>query len=116
MISFLKLASLAGVLTLAAACQTAIPSTKAEEPTTLTYTEASRSGLKNLRPYPNPDDVCQLLKVNRAVEDLVVEGRTLFACPKHEKGAIEDRRRAGARVVGNSKHWVIFSVKDWRLE
>lgn len=50
-------------------------------------------------------------KVNRAVEDLVVEGRTLIACPKHEQGAIADRRLAGARVVGNSKHWVIMSVK-----
>ena len=98
------------------ACQTAIPSAKAEDPTTYNYTEASRSGLKTVRPYPSPDDVCQLLRVNRAVEDLVVEDRTLIACPKHEKGALADRRRAGARVVGNSTHWVILSVKDSRLE
>ena len=88
----------------------------AEAPTTYEYTQASRSGLKTLQPYLNADDICQLLKVNRAVADLAVEGRTFIACPKHEEGAIGDRRRAGARVVDNSKHWVIMSVKDTRLE
>ena len=56
-----------------------------------------------------------LLKENRAVEDLIVKGRTLLACPKHEAGAIGDRRKEGARVVGNSKHWVIMSIKNSRI-
>lgn len=93
-----------------------MPSTKAEDPTANNNTKASRSGLKTVRPYPSPDDVCQLLRVNRAVEDLVVKDSTLIACPKHEKGALADRRRAGAWVIGNSTHWVILSVKDGRLE
>ena len=93
------------------ACQTAISSAKAEDPTTYNYTEASRSGLKTGRTYPSTNDVCQLLRVNRSVED-----RTLIACPKQEKGALAYRRRAGARIVGNSTHWVILSVKDSRLE
>lgn len=116
MISPTKIMSLCAVLTALSACQTAIPSTTAEAPTTYEYTEANRSGLRTTRPYPSPDDVCELIKVNRAVEDLVFEGRTLIACPKHEKGAIADRRRAGARVVGNATHWVILSVKNTRLE
>lgn len=89
-------------------CQTAIPSAKAEDPTTYNYTEASRSGLKTVRPYPSPDDVCQLLRVNRVVEDLVVEDRTLIACPKHEKGALADRRRAGC--------WQFYALGDFERE
>ena len=112
---YTKLASLCATSFVLAACQTAVPSVTAEAPTTYNYTEASRSGLKTLRPYPNPDDVCMLLKENRAVEDLIVEDRTLPACPKHEAGAIGDRRKDGARVVGNSKHWVIMSIKTSRI-
>ena len=112
---YTKLASLYATSFVLAACQTAIPSATAEAPKTYNYTEATRSGLKTLRPYPNPDDVCMLLKENRAVEDLIVEGRTLLACPKHEAGAIGDRRKEGARVVGNSKHWVIMSIKNSRI-
>lgn len=101
----IKLTTALILLTMVSACQTAIPSVTAEAPTTYEYTQASRSGLKTLRPYPNPDDVCKLLKVNKAVEDLVVEGRTLFACPKHETGAIGDRRRAALEAAAylNSK-------------
>lgn len=112
----IKLITSVALLTIVSACQTAVPSVTTEAPTTYEYTQASRSGMKTVRPYPNADDVCQLLKVNKAVEDLAVAGHTLIACPKHEQGAIGDRRRAGARVVGNSKHWVIMSAKDTRLE
>ena len=112
---YTKLASLCATSFILAACQTAVPSVTAEAPTTSNYTEASRSGPKTLRPYPNPDDVCMLLKENRAVEDLIVEDRTLLACPKHEAGAIGDRRTEGARVVGNTKHWVIMSIETSRI-
>lgn len=94
------------------ACQPVEPAITAGEPTTLNYTEASLSGLRPLRPYPNPDDVCELLGKSKNIEVLAVDGRNLIACPKHEKGAINDRQAEGAKVVGNAKHWVILSVKQ----
>ncbi|MEE2945107.1 MAG: hypothetical protein VX444_08035 [Pseudomonadota bacterium] len=94
------------------ACQPIEPAVKADEPTTFNYTEASLSGLRPVRPYPNADDVCELLGESKNTEVLRVDGADLIACPKHEKGAIADRKREGARVVGNAKHWVILSVQS----
>jgi hypothetical protein len=34
----------------------------------------------------------------------------LIACPKHEKGALEDRMAEGARVVGHARHWTLLQV------
>ncbi len=81
------------------------------EPTILRYSEPSLSGLRAQRPYPNPDDVCQLLAPNRYTDPVREEDRDLIACPKHEKGAIADRRTQGARIVAHAKHWTILSVR-----
>lgn len=102
---------LAGMLSLQA-CDTAKP----EEPTLLNYTSPEISGLSPIHPYPNPDDVCQVVGDSDVTSSLRTEGRALIACPKHEKGAIEDRRREGARVVGNAEHWVLLSVRNSEIK
>lgn len=81
------------------------------EPTVLSYSEPTLSGLRAIAPYPKPDDVCQLLAPNRYTDPVREEGRDLIACPKHERGAIEDRRRNGARIVAYAKHWAILSIR-----
>ncbi|MEM7241690.1 MAG: hypothetical protein AAF429_05850 [Pseudomonadota bacterium] len=81
------------------------------EPTTLNYTEPNLSGLNAKGPYPNADDVCQLLAPNKFTDPVREEGRDLIACPKHEKGAIADRRGEGARIVAHAKHWTILSIR-----
>ncbi len=92
------------------ACQEIVPSAEPDAPTVSTYTEAESSGLRTLRPYPNDDDVCELLKETAFTEAFETEGKRLIACPKHERGAIKDRTREGAKVVGNAKHWVLLSI------
>lgn len=80
--------------------------------TTLRYTEPSASGLKAVRPYPNPDDVCQVIGKNRVTADIMADGQTLIACPKHEQGAIADRKREGATLVAHAKHWTLLQVSQ----
>ena len=82
------------------------------EPTILAYGEPNLSGLRAKSPYPNPDDVCQLLHPNRYTDPVREEERDLIACPKHEENAIADRRKAGARIVAHAKHWSILSIKS----
>ncbi|MEL7214211.1 MAG: hypothetical protein AAGK92_16225 [Pseudomonadota bacterium] len=106
----LWLAAAATTITLSA-CQSVAP----EEPTIFEYTSPQVSGLSPVRAFPNPDDVCQLLAKSDTTRMLEEEGRRLIACPKHEKGAIEDRRKQGARVVANATHWVILSISANRV-
>ena len=80
------------------------------EPTTFSYTEPSASGLIGVRPFPNPDDVCMVIGENALTSDLLDDSALLIGCPKHEKGAIGDRKADGAREVGNAKHWMLLSV------
>ena len=94
------------------ACDTVQP----EEPTVLSYTSPEQSGLSPARPYPNPDDVCQLLDESDKFSLLKSSDRELIACPKHEMGAIEDRRNEGARVVANTAHWVVMSIAASRIK
>ena len=79
-------------------------------PTTFDYTEPSASGLSSVRPYPNPDDVCQVIRENEAIREPVSNGTFLIACPKHERGAIRDRLNEGAEVIGHAKHWTVMVV------
>jgi 2-dehydro-3-deoxyphosphogalactonate aldolase len=55
------------MLTALAACQPRLdyPAT----PTTNSYTEINASGLAAIRPYPNPDDVCVIIKTPEALAD-----------------------------------------------
>ncbi|WP_162946907.1 hypothetical protein [Ruegeria sp. EL01] len=82
------------------------------EPTTQGYTEPFVSGLKVGDPYPTQEEVCVRIKKNNATSDLVEAGYFLIGCPKHEKGAIEDRMSEGAKVVAHSKHWTLLQVSD----
>ncbi|WP_187431560.1 hypothetical protein ROLI_034110 [Roseobacter fucihabitans] len=79
-------------------------------PTTFDYTEASASGLSAVRPYPNPDDVCQVIRENEAIREPVTDGTFLIACPKHERGAINDRINEGAEVVGHARNWTVMAA------
>ena len=54
-----------------------------------------RFGLRILKPYPNPDDVCGVDKTSPPTE-LAAKYGQLIACPKHEKGALGDCIREGA--------------------
>ncbi len=78
--------------------------------TTFDSTEPSASGLSAVRPYPNPDDVCQVIRENGAIREPANDGTILIACPKHERGAISDRKNEGAEVIGHAKHWTVLAV------
>lgn len=80
------------------------------EPTTTAYTEASSSGLSPVRPFPTPDDVCQVIREDDAIREPVDDGTFLIACPKHERGAIGDRLEEGATVIGHARHWTVFAM------
>jgi hypothetical protein len=93
-----------------AGCETTPPLGYGPEPTTTAYTEPADSGLLAVRPYPTPNDVCQVIGENDATRDLLDDSSLLIACPKHEKGALEDRMAEGARVVGHARHWTLLQV------
>ena len=80
------------------------------EPKTTKYTLPEVSNLIGVRPYPNPDDVCQVIGENYVTRDLMRSEGTLIGCPKHERGAIEDRMNEGATVVAHAKHWTLLRV------
>ncbi|WP_300063588.1 hypothetical protein [uncultured Roseobacter sp.] len=71
---------------------------------------SERAFLNIQRPYPNFDDVCVLLGKSETTAAMRTEGHELIACPKHETGATDDRRRSGAKIVGQSEYWVILSI------
>lgn len=98
------------MLTALAACQPRLdyPAT----PTTNSYTEINASGLVAIRPYPNPDDVCVIIKTPEALADKIEDGAFLIACPKHERGAISDRVEEGALVIAHAKHWSVLEVRQ----
>ena len=80
--------------------------------TTQRYTEASLSGLRTLAPYPNHDDVCQTIDKKTLPEELATRDDMMIACPKHETGAIGDRRSEGAKIVAYAKHWTVLSIRS----
>lgn len=82
----------------------------AAEPTTFNYTDANLSGLSPLRAYPAADDVCQVIRENDAIRPDPADGSILIACPKHEKGALQDRIGERAKVLAHARHWTILSV------
>jgi hypothetical protein len=98
------------MLTALAACQPRLDYPAA--PTTNSYTEINASGLVSIRPYPNPDDVCEVIKTPEALADKIEDDAFLIACPKHERGAISDRIDDGALVIAHAKHWSILEVRQ----
>ena len=96
---------------LVSACASIKPASEADDPTTYTYTHPADSGLIAGEPYPNPDAVCVSLNSSSLTKPFELENHFLIACPKHEKGAIENRKiNDTAQVVGNAKHWVVLRV------
>lgn len=87
-----------------------VASDTADRPTTYRYTEPHQSGLDALRPFPSAGDVCQLVAKNDLVAPFMQSGEMLIACPKHELGALTDRQNDGARVVANTRHWVVLEL------
>lgn len=104
--------NLAVILTIITASGCMSNSNPEEEPTLGYYTEPEESGLVGIRPYPNPNDVCQVVGENNTTAEFLDDSLLLIACPKHEKGALEDRLREGARVVGYSKHWTLLHISE----
>ena len=85
-----------------------------EKSNTYSYTAPSKSSLSVLRSFPNRDDVCVLLNSNSLIEPFEVEGHFIIACPKHETGAIADRKALDkAVIVGDVKNWVIMRVPEF---
>jgi hypothetical protein len=80
------------------------------EPTRFKYTEPERSGLVAGRPFPSPEDVCQVIGENPLTSNLLDDSAILIGCPKHERGAIADRITDGGRVVAHAKHWTLLSM------
>lgn len=76
------------------------------------YTPPEESGLVGGAPYPSPGDVCEVLEETAAVANYAAPFPTLIGCPAHERGAISDRQRDGATVVGRAKDWIILQVPD----
>lgn len=93
------------------ACASIEPASEAGLPSTYSYTDLEDSGLKARYPFPRPDDICVALYSNSLTKPFEVENHFLIACPKHEKEAIDDRRKQQkAKVIGNVKHWVVMRV------
>lgn len=108
--NLLKVFGFSSVIFLSA-CATIEQATEVGEPRTYSYTHPSQSGLRVRNPFPNPDDVCVSLYTNSMIKPFESNGHFLIACPKHEIGAIGDRKvKQKAQIVGNAKHWVVMRV------
>lgn len=93
------------------ACASIEPASEAGIPLTDSYTQPEQSGLKSYKAYPDADDVCVSLRSNRLIAPFELDGHLIIACPKHEMGAIADRKlQQQAKIVGNAKHWVVLRV------
>ena len=80
------------------------------EPTRSTYSEPAQSGLVAVRPFPNPNDVCQVIGENQLTSNLLDDSALLIGCPKHENGAITDRINDGGQIVAHARHWTLISI------
>lgn len=80
------------------------------EPTTTRYTPPAASRLVGVRPYPGPEDVCQVIGENDATVELLDHTTLLIGCPKHETGALEDRQAEGAKIVAHARHWTLLEL------
>lgn len=74
------------------------------------YTDPSQSGLIAVRPYSNPDDVCQVIGENALTNAYLDDAAILIGCPKHEGGAIAARLREGGQIVAHAGVWTLISI------
>ena len=74
------------------------------------YTPPEASGLPGVRPYPGPEDICQVIGENELTGEYLDHTATLVGCPKHETGAIADRLAEGGMQVDEVGAWVLISI------
>ena len=76
------------------------------------YAPPEASGLVAVRPYPGPDDVCQVLGENALTAEYLDHTATLVGCPLPEAGAIKDRNGEGGTIVDLVGEWVLISIPN----
>jgi len=76
------------------------------------YNSAEHSGLVSVRPYPQPNGVCQILGESPATVDYLDHSAILIGCPDHDLGAIEDRKTEGAKIVGKVNSWTLLQLPE----
>lgn len=69
------------------------------------------SGLVGVRPYPNADDVCQVIGENALTSRHLDHTSILIGCPRYEAGAIADRVAEGAVVLEDIGEWTLLSAR-----
>ena len=78
------------------------------------YSPPEDSGLISVRPYPDAEDVCQVIGENELTNQYLDDSATLVGCPLHEAGAIKDLDLEGGEIVDLVGNWVLISVPDGR--
>ena len=94
---------------------TAVACTPITDPrleTAATYTDPSKSGLVPVRPYPNADDLCQVIGENDVTRDMLDHSSLLIGCPAHEVGAIRNRMAEGAERGAHIGAWILLRVTN----
>lgn len=71
------------------------------------FAETLAPGIETVRPYPTPDDVCQVVR-GSDVKDHA--NGTVIACPNRERGAIRDRKNEGAEVLRKVGDWTLLKL------
>lgn len=74
------------------------------------YAPPEASGLVSVRPFPGPDDVCQVIGENALTNQYHDHTQILVGCPLAEEGAINDRKAEGGRIVDPVGEWVLISI------
>lgn len=74
------------------------------------YTPPETSGLISVRPYPNANDVCQVIGENDLTRAFLDDSALLIGCPFTEEGAIKDRLAEGAQRLDQIGAWVLLSA------
>ena len=77
------------------------------------YPSPEDSGLLVSQPFPAQEDVCISLDSNAATEPFDVPDHFIIACPQHEVGAINDRKREqSAEILGLQGSWTLLRVNN----
>lgn len=76
------------------------------------YNSPEDDGLIAVGPYPNPDDVCQVIGENALTNQYLDDSATLIGCPSHETGAIADRQAEGGEVLDLIGSWLLLSMPN----
>lgn len=76
------------------------------------YTPPEADGLTAVRAFPSDGHVCQVIAEGPLTTAYLDDSATLIGCPLHERGAIADRKRAGAMPVATIGRWQLFSTSE----